>query len=110
MTTSVQSGSQTCTISTEHTLTTTVTAAGTYVAKFDLANLVSGDVLEVRIKCMCRSTDTQRLAYVASFANAQATPIALSIPVPIATDEDLDCSIKQVAGTGRAIPWNLLKL
>ena len=108
--TSVQSGSQTCTVSTEHTLTTTITTAGTYVVKLDLNAAVNGDVFEVRVKCMCRSTDTQRLAYVASFANAQAAPIVLSVPVPIATDEDLDVSIKQTAGTSRAVPWNVLSL
>ena len=42
MPTSVASGSQTCTVNTEHTLTTQ-TASGTYVAVLDLVNAANGD-------------------------------------------------------------------
>lgn len=106
----VQSGSQTCTINTEHTLTTTIDTAGTYVLKLDLNALVSGDVLEVRIKSKCRAADTQRLGYYAVYANAQTELLKHSIPIPIAASESLDVSIKQTAGTGRAVPWNVLSL
>lgn len=108
MPTSNQSGSQTATISTEHDLGTEITTAGTYVLVVDTAAMVAGDVLELRIKTKAKSGGTQRVAYVVSYANAQAAPNKYSVPVPI--DTSFQATLKQTAGTGRAFPWNILAL
>ena len=106
-----QSGSQTCTISTEHTVTTTVTAAGTYLFKVDLNACVNGDIFEIRTKIKARAADTQRNADYFTVANAQTDFMVYhSLPIALAVNENLDCSIKQTAGTGRAVPWNLLQI
>lgn len=103
-----QSGSQTATISTEHQLGTTITAAGVYVLVVDTNAMAAGDRLELRIKSKSRSADAERQAACAVFEGAQIDPIKHSIPVP--TDCDFSATLKQTAGTGRAYPWNILSL
>lgn len=109
MTTSVQSGSQTATINTEHQLGSTVTAAGTNVLVVGTVNMVNGDTLELRIYSKVRqATDSEQLAFTASYTHAQGDPIKISIPVP--HDGYFKVTLKQIAGTGRAFPWNILAL
>ena len=52
--TSVGSGSQSCTLDTEHTLDTETTA-GVYVLVVDMNNLADGDVVILRIKTRNKS-------------------------------------------------------
>lgn len=98
-------GSQTCTISTEHDLQSTTTA-GCYIVSLDLNALTGGttpDILELRIYGKARSSDTERLIALHSFVGAQSCPLFLSAPV--VTPHHLRASIKQTQGTGRAVPW-----
>jgi hypothetical protein len=109
MTTSVQSGSQTATINTEHQLGTTITAAGTHVLVVGTANLVNGDELELRVYSKVRqASDSEQLAYSVGYKHAQGDLIKLSLPVP--HDGYFKVTLKQIAGTGRAFPWNILAL
>ena len=108
MTASVQSGSQTATISTEHTLGTSITPSGAYVLVVDLNAMVNGDVLELRIKTKAKSGSTERLAYFAAYANVQEELVKYSVPVPV--DTQITFTLKQTAGTGRAFDWNILSL
>lgn len=96
------SGSQTAVISTEHDLAT-VTDAGDYEINVDVANLVDGDSLELRIYGKARSTDTERLAYFGSFENAQTELLKKSLL--ITSPHHMRVTLKQTAGTGRAFPW-----
>lgn len=99
------SGSQTCTISTEHTLAT-VTAAGTYQLALDLAELVDAatpDILTVRLYTKCRSSDTERLSESWEFIGAQGKPNWRSNPE--LSPHHVRFTITQSQGTGRAIPW-----
>jgi len=108
--TSNSSGSQTCTISTEHTLAT-ITSAGVYVLKLDLNALVDGatpDELEVRVYSKSRSADTERLEFINTYRGSQGQPIVTTLPC--VTDCDCKFTIKQTQGTGRAVPWNALVL
>jgi hypothetical protein len=105
--TSVGSGDQSCTLDTEHTLDTETTA-GIYVLVLELNNLANGDTLIVRMKTKVKSGGTSRLAYEATFANAQSELNKYSPAIPI--DTELICTIEQIDGTGRSIGWNLLKL
>lgn len=101
------SGSQTATVSTEHTLAT-ITAAGVYVLVVDCANMVTGDECELRIYGKARSSDTERLIYVYGFAHAQGQPLKESVAVP--TPHHAKFTLKQTAGTGRAFPWAVYQL
>jgi hypothetical protein len=104
---SQDSGSQTATIDTEHTLAT-LSAAGVYILVVDTANMVNGDTVILKLKTKCRSTDTSRLAYSATYAHAQAEPNKYSVPVP--SDVELIATLEQTDGTGRAFPWSILNV
>lgn len=102
------SGSQPCTIGTEHTLVTN-TAAGTYLATADLAAMVNGDVFELRVYGKASSSDTERQLHRGTYG-----PIVLASQLvqslPIASPHHLRYTIKQIAGTSRTIPWALYEL
>ena len=101
------SGSQTATISTEHTLAT-VTAAKTLQLVVDVANMVNGDELELRIYSKARSTDTERRLYFATFSNIQSLELLASLAV--VSPHYAKFTLKQTAGTGRAFPWAVNEL
>jgi len=103
---SVDSGTQTATLDTEHTLSTK-TADGFYVLGVDLGNMANGDITVLRIYTKMGSGESSTLAYEATYAHVQATPNVYSIPVPV-TDE-VKCTLEQTDGTGRDYPWNLVK-
>ena len=106
--TSAASGTQTCTINTEHTLAE-LTTVGVYVLVLDTTNMVAGDTLELRVYTKNQSGKSLVVAYgPLYFVGAQAEPQKYTIPVPV--DTDIKFTIKQTAGTGRAFDWNLLKL
>lgn len=103
-----QSGSQTATITTEHNLGTAITAAGVYVLVVDANAMANGDVLELRAKTKAKSGSTQHLAYLVTYAHVQAEANKYSVPIPV--DTELQFTLKQTAGTGRAFDWNILSL
>lgn len=99
------SGSQTCTITTEHTLAT-VTAAGVYQLALDVSALVNGstpDILQVRVYGKARSSDTERLMEEWYIIGAQRKPLWRSNPE--VSPHSYRVTITQTQGTGRAIPW-----
>lgn len=101
-------GSQTAVISTEHSLAT-VTAAGIYVLRVDLANLVAGDIVELRIKTKTRNaTDTERLIHGPAIYGPLPPDAKLADSVPVMATGDFTATLKQTAGTGRAFPWVIL--
>lgn len=103
-----QSGSQTTVITTEHNLGTAITSAGVYVLVLDTNAMVAGDVIEIRAKTKAKTGSTQRLAYIASYAHAQGEQNKYSVPIPV--DTEIQFTLKQTAGTGRAFDWNILSL
>jgi len=107
MATSISDGSQTAVISTEHTLDT-ITTAGSYVLGVDLSNMDPGDRLTLRIKTKVRSSGTTRTTYIASYANTQGTPNALSIPV--ASPHEFIATLEQTTGIGRTFNWEITGL
>ena len=103
---SVASGTQTATVTTEHTLATQ-TAAGWYTLVVDTVNMVADDVLILKFKTKCLTGGVSRLAYQAMFAHVQEEQIKYSVPVPI--DIELVVTLTQSEGTSRDFPWSLLK-
>lgn len=103
-------GSQTAVISTEHTLngTTPETTDGIFQIFVDVANMVAGDILELRIKEKARTGDTQRQVLVATLAGAQSDPLWVSPSLILMNGWDV--TLKQTAGTGRAFPWSIRKV
>lgn len=104
---SQSNGTQSATVTTEHTLAT-VTAAGTYVLVVDTANMVNGDTLELRAKYKTLTGSTEAVAVLGSFANVQAEPVKFSIP--IVSLYSVKFTLKQTAGTSRNFDWNVLQI
>jgi hypothetical protein len=112
MTVSAQtSGTQTCVIGTEHTFD--VAVAGTFTFHIDPVNLAAGDVLELRLYQIILTGGTRRVAYVQRYTGAQPTDDMIKISVPISNEltdaGSIRASMKQTFGTGRAIPYKVLK-
>lgn len=108
MTMTVEStGTQTATISTEHTLATPTTAK-TRVLTVDLSNLVAGDQVELRIKKKVLTGGTALLAAYATFTGPVNTVVADSVPVICPYGATL--TLKQTAGTGRNFDWTVTTL
>lgn len=105
--TSADTGTQSATISTEHTLSTQTTA-GVYVLVVDCNAMVAGDVVELRLKTKYASGGTERQARIWTLANVQEDANWYSDPIAI--DASIKATLKQTAGTGRSFPWNLLRI
>lgn len=103
----INSGTQSATLDTEHTLDND-TGGKTYVLVVDTGAMVDGDVTILRIKTKVLSGGTLRLAYSATYAHAQGDPNKYSVPVP--ANVEIECSLEQTDGTGRSYPWALLSL
>jgi hypothetical protein len=110
--TAAASGTQTATVTTEHTLAD-IAAAGTYTLHVDTVNMAAGDVLELRAYQMVLTSGTRRVAYFMAYYGAQPTDDAIKISVPISnelTDSGaLRFTLKQAFGTGRNFPWKILR-
>ncbi len=108
MPTSIASGTVTAN-GTEQTLATDTTNH-TYVLAVDTANLINGETVEWRIYTKCLTGGTERLAYLATYVNAQGEPMKYSVPVPA----DISCKVtlKQTVYVTayKDFPWKLLSL
>lgn len=106
--TSVQNGTQTATISTEHTLGSAVTAAGTFLLSVNTTNMANGDILELRAKTKVLTGGSEAVYMLATYAHVQGDPVKMSIPIP--SLYSLTFTLKQTAGTGRSFEWNIIGL
>lgn len=99
------SGSQTATVTTEHTLAT-ITTQKTFVAYIDCNALAAGEYVEFKVKRDVRSADTTRVMHsrCVSWLEALVTPI-IKLPVDSGGGGEYVVTLKQLNGTGRAFPW-----
>lgn len=106
-----ESGSQTATLDTEHTLNTTTpnTTDGIYQLVVDVNAVAAGDVVIFRIKEKCRSGDTQRLAWEGAVGPTPPTQKLWVSPTLILL-HGWDMTLEQTDGTGRAFPWSIRKV
>lgn len=103
------SGTQTATISTEHTLNAgSFTSAKTYVLTVDLSNLANGDTVELRVKKKVLTGGTEKQIYLGTYSHAQLHAVVDSIPVR--SEYSVSFTLKQTAGTGRNFDWAVLSL
>jgi hypothetical protein len=105
-------GTQTATVTTEHTLLD-VAIAGTFTLHVDTINMAAADTLELRIYQIVLTAGTRRVAYKVTYYNAQPADDLIKISVPISnelTDAGaLRFTLKQTAGTSRTYPWKVLR-
>lgn len=104
------SGSQTATISTEHTLAT-ITGANVLELNVDVAAMVGGttpDVLLLRVYGKARSSDTERIEAERLIVGAQSE--ALVKLFALVSPHHCKVTLTQLQGTGRAFPWAVYKV
>lgn len=106
------SGSQTCTISTTHTLVTQAVGTGgkSYVLRLDINALAAGERLLVELESRARAADTTRKCQPAVLLVGGYDQKVVALPFEaLQESNELVCKITQQNGTGRAIPWALLE-
>jgi hypothetical protein len=113
MTVTAQStGTQTTTLTTEHTLLD-VAVAGTFTLHVDKFNMASGDAVELRVYQMVLTAGTRRVAYFARYLDAQDADDMIAISVPISNEltdaGSLRFTLKQTTGTARDFAWKVLR-
>ena len=90
-----------------------INVAGSFTFHTSTHNMVSGDVLEIRLYQKIVTGGTSRVAYFARYTDAQPTDDLVKISVPISNDftenNALQVSITQTYGTARAFPWKILR-
>lgn len=97
------SGSQTATVSTEHSLYDNA-AAGTFQLAVDTNNLASTEVVELRVYTKVINTSgTYRQVAVVSIQAGDPSAAALS--PPILCPNGVKFTLKQLSGTGRSFDW-----
>lgn len=97
-------GTQTATVTTEHTLAT-IASAGTYQLMVELTNMVNDDELELRIYVKGRSGSTSRVALLASYKHAQGSDGQVVFSPPIPAPHEFKATLLQAAGTSRNFVW-----
>ena len=106
-----ESGSQTATVTTEHTLNTTTPELTDGIFQFvvDVSNLANGDTVEFRIKEKATATgDTQRVVFQATLSNVVTENLWVSPSLILLFGWDF--TLKQTIGTGRVFKWSIRKV
>lgn len=95
----------------EHILATDTNNA-TFPVEVDISNVVnsggSADFVEIRGYSICLSGGTQR-QYVKGAYQGGMIINPLAVTWPIASDQSIMVTLKQLVGTGRAFPWKVLR-
>lgn len=107
------SGTQALTVGgAEHVVDTAITE-GVYVFTVDLAAMLAGDVVELRVKKPVLAAGTARVYLYAMFAGVQPTDDVLKTSLPVVVDAaagSATFTIRQLLGTSRSVPWSVLRL
>lgn len=105
----VEEGTQSATVSTEHTLNATSPETTHAVVQLFVDTLVMAqdDDLELRIKEKVKSGGTQRLVFFITLADAQSEAF---VSPPLQLKNGWDVTLKQTAGTGRSYDWSIRKV
>lgn len=108
MATTTASGTQTATLTTEHSLTTTTTA-GVFVLSVNLTNLLNGETVRIRVKTKTLTGDTAEPIWDVTYTNNQgATPIVQT--PPLLSMFSYEATLRQDGGTGRNFPWSVVQV
>jgi hypothetical protein len=103
----VNSGTQTAVISTEHTLATR-TSNATFSLLVDINALADvSEKVELRLYSTILNGGTERLVWKGTFDGSSICKIAQSEFLP--SDQSMHVTLKQLTGTGRAFPWKLME-
>lgn len=104
---SLTSGSQTSSISSEHSLSQS-SGIGVYILTVDTALMEVSDIVTIRVKTKLLPESSFEVAYEETFADVQDIPNKYSVPIP--SVNEVNCTLLQSAGTSKVYPWNLLRM
>lgn len=107
MVTVSSNGTQTATISTEHTLYNPTTSKF-FTGYVDLTNMTSTDTTEIRVYVIAKTAGSYILYYMMSYTGAQSNPLVYIPPLP--SDIGWKLTLKQTAGTGRSYDWKIFEV
>lgn len=99
-------GTQTATISTEHTIYNS-TVNRFYMGFIDLTNMASGDTTELRVKVKVKGAGSVVIVKYETFTGAQTNEPLWYLP-PMPSDLEITITLKQTAGTGRAYDFRIV--
>jgi len=99
-------GTQSATVTTEHTLAT-VSSAADLVLYVNTTNMVLADELILRVKTKVLTGGTSVLLWSGRYTNVQLAPIKASIPV-LSLFETI-FTLEQAAGTSRNFEWSVVE-
>lgn len=104
-------GTQTATVTTEHTLAT-ITTAGRYQLTVNVTNLANGatpDIVEIRQKIKVRSGGSEVEEKLWTIGpGAQSEKVFRTVPIP--SPFSVKYTLKQTQGTGRDFEWSVIDL
>lgn len=106
------SGTQTATLTTEHTLVD-IDTAGVYTLHVDTVNMQAGDILELVVYQIVLTGGTRHGVMFGRWEGAQHSKFQIKKSKPISNDltdsGSLRFTLKQTVGTGRDYDWKVLK-
>jgi len=110
----VDSDTQTCTVTTEHTLLDDTSNEGEVLdAYLDLSEAVAGDVFEIRLYAKLLSGGDLARVYYARYVGVQDDEANFRSPiiyVPAMTEcEEWKLTLEQAEGTSRDVDWTVYK-
>ena len=108
--TEVESGTQTAT--TTHTLGSGSATDGVYVCKFNLDDMVDGDVLKVGIRGGTLSGDADTDEYSGYYQHADgglSDPNVTTPPVVI-VQGTARCYVEEIGSNSVSVPWALIRI
>ena len=107
------SGTQSATVTTEHSLTT-VTVTGVFTFHVDCVNMAAGDIVELRVYQIILTGGTKHVLLFTTFYGAQLTDDTVKMSIPVANElgdaSSLEFTLKQTFGTSRNYAWKVLKI
>ena len=89
-------------------LDTTIVNVALATLRLDLNALANGDTVEVRGYTKVRSSDSIRQEFLGAYSNVQTNVNKASTPLVVTAYGKF--TVKQTAGTGRAVPWVVMQL
>jgi hypothetical protein len=101
------SGTQAAQVGVEHQLAQSA-QNGTFQLYVDLSAMAIGDVVELRVYTKVLADGALGQAWKGVFSHQQVSPIPPS--PPIASDVQVQVTLKQTAGTPRSFAWKILRI
>lgn len=102
MATVAASGTQTATLTTEHSLYDAATN-GVFALVVDVTNLAGVETVELRAYTKVLAGGSYVQAHSVTFAAGEAAPAVMS--PPFLSPNGIKFTLTQTGGTGRAFPW-----